>query len=127
MRQPQLFTSWTITCPSPEDCRALQRWLSARIDRERVVPDTIRTGPPAAQQTQEVGHRLGDHFADIRMIGTPAAATFRLVFHRLPGGDRYWKDLMVNVLQEIEARAPKASIVLEYKGDEAARALGESR
>jgi hypothetical protein len=127
MRQPQLFTSWTIACPSPEDCQALQRWLSGRIDRDRVMTDTIRTGPPGTQQSQDVRHRLSDHFADIRMVAAPTPSAFRLVFHRLPGGNRYWKDMMVNILQEIQASAPKASITLEYKGDDGARALGGGR
>jgi hypothetical protein len=44
-------------------------------------------------------------------------ASFRLVFHRRPEAGRFWKDLMVNILQEIEATPQKASIELDSKGE----------
>ena len=117
MRQPQLYTSWLIACHSPEECQALQRWLASRIDLNRVLTDTIRTVPNGAEKAQTVPHRLGDYFADIRMLPARHPGAFRLLFHRLARADRFWKDLMVNILQEIEPTAEKASITLEYKGD----------
>jgi hypothetical protein len=44
-------------------------------------------------------------------------ASFRLVFHMWPEAGRFWKDLMVNVLQEIETTPRKASIDLDSKGE----------
>jgi hypothetical protein len=44
-------------------------------------------------------------------------ASFRLVFHRRPEAGRFWKDLMVNILQEIETTPRKASIDLDSKGE----------
>jgi hypothetical protein len=127
MRQPQIYTSWTITCHSPEESQALQRWLPSRIDLDRVLTDTIRTYPNAVGQVQSVPHRLGDFFADIQVLPARTPAAFRLVFHRLPGADRFWKDLMVNIIREIEAVPEKASVTLDYKGDEVAEAMGERR
>ncbi len=43
--------------------------------------------------------------------------SFRLVFHRRPEAGRFWKDLMVNVLQEIETTPQKAPIDLDSKGE----------
>jgi hypothetical protein len=118
MHQPQLYTSWLIACRSPEACQALQRWLASHIDLNRILTDTVRTMPYAVETVQTVPHRLGDYFADIRMLPARRPDAFRLLFHRLARADRFWKDLMVNILQEIEPTPEKASITLEYKGDQ---------
>jgi hypothetical protein len=44
-------------------------------------------------------------------------ASFRLVFQRRPDAGQFWKDLMVNILQEIETTPEKASIDLDSKGE----------
>ena len=119
MRQPPTYTSWKITCHSPEEAQALQQWLSSRIKLDRVLTDTIRAVPNGVEQVQTVRHRLGDYFAAIRMLPDSQAnpASFRLVFHRRPGAGRFWKDLMVNILQEVDATPQKASVVLDSKGE----------
>jgi hypothetical protein len=118
MRHAPIYTSWTIESPSPEESQALQQWLSRRIDRDRILMDSIRTLPNGVEQVQAQGHRLGDYFAAILMQPTRNPAVFRLVFHRLPEAGRFWKDLMVNILQEITATSANPSITLDYKGDE---------
>src|SRR5436305_708948 len=119
MRQPPTYTSWRITCQSPEEARALQQWLSSRIDLGRVLTDTVRVTPNGVEQVQTVRHRLGDYFAAIRLLPDSPTnpASFRLVFHRRPEAGRFWKDLMVNILQEIETAPQKASIYLDSKGE----------
>jgi len=119
MRQPPTCTSWKITCHSSEEAQALQQWLSSRIDLDRVLTDTVRVTPNGVEQVQNVRHRLGDYFAAIRTLPDSQAnpASFRLVFHRRPEAGRFWKDLMVNILQEIETTPQKASIALDWKGE----------
>jgi hypothetical protein len=117
MRQP-LYTSWTITARTPETAHALERWLTDRIDPDRVITSTTKTWPGGGEQVQTVPHRLGDYFAAIRLLPASDPTSFRLVFQRLPEAGRYWKDLMVHILQEIEAAPEQASITLDYKGDE---------
>ena len=119
MHQPPAYTSWKITCHSPEEAQALQQWLSSRIDLDRVLTDTVHVTPSGLEQVQLVPHRLGDYFASIRMLPDSQAnpASFRLVFHRRPEAGRFWKDLMVNILQEMETTPQKASIVLDSKGE----------
>src|SRR5206468_2977046 len=97
MRQSATYTSWKITCHSSEEAQALQQWLSSHIDLDRVLTDTVRVTPNGVEQVQTVRHRLGDYFADIRMLPDSQAtpAWFRLVFHRRPEAGRFWKDLMV--------------------------------
>src|SRR5262245_60743890 len=104
MREAPTYTSWKITCRSPEDAQALQLWLSSRIDLNRGLTDTVRTQPNGVEQVQEVEHRLSDYFADIRVLpdAHAKAETFRLVFHGKPEAGRFWKDLMANLLEEIE-------------------------
>src|SRR6266542_5026607 len=119
MRQPPTCTAWKITCHSSEEAQALQQWLSSRIDLDRVLTDTVRVTPNGVEQVQTVRHRLGDYFAAIRTLPDSQAnpASFRLVFHRRPEAGRFWKDLMVNILQEIETTPQKASIALDWKGE----------
>jgi hypothetical protein len=119
MRQAPTYTSWRITCNSSQEVQALQQWLSSRIDLDRVWTDTVCITPNGVEQIQTVPHRLGDYFADIRTLWDARAnpAAFRLVFHRRPEAGRFWKDLMVNILQEIETTSQKASIELDSKGD----------
>ena len=119
MRQPPTYTVWKITCRSSEEAEALRQWLSGRIDLDRVWTDAVRVAPDGVEQVQMVPHRLGDYFAAIRLLLDTLAnpASFRLVFHRRPEAGRFWKDLMVNILQEIETGPQKASIALDAKGE----------
>lgn len=119
MRQPPTCTTWKITCRSADEAQALQQWLASRIDLERVVTDTVRSMPNGIEQAQSVPHRLGDYFADIGIQPDSSvnSASFYLIFHRRPGAGRFWKDLMVNIVQEIETHPGKASIELESKGE----------
>jgi Schlafen, AlbA_2 len=120
MHQPPTYaTTWKITCRSPEDAQALQQWLANHIGLDRVFTDTVRAAPNGVEQVETVQHRLGDYFADIRTLpeSTANRSSLRLVFHRRPNAGQYWKDLMVSILQEIEAAPQKASIAVESKGE----------
>jgi hypothetical protein len=121
MRQPPTYTTWKITCPSPEDAQALQQWLTPRIDLDRVWTDTVRTAPNGVEQVQAIPHRLSDYFAEIRMLSDlqGRSESFRLVFRRRPNAGRFWKDLMVNLLGEIQTGGQEVSVGLDSKGDSA--------
>jgi len=119
MQQTPSHTTWKITCRSSEQAQALQNWLSSYIDLDRVLADTVRVTPHGVPQVQTVRHRLGDYFAAIRVLpGSRAdSASFQLDFSKRSDAGRFWKDLMVDILQEIEAAPQKAAIELESKGD----------
>jgi hypothetical protein len=119
MSQSPTYNSWKITCQSSEEAQALQQWLSSRIQLDRVLTDTVRVIPNGVEQVQTVRHRLGDYFASLRTLPDSQAnpASFRLVFEKRPEAGRFWKDLMVNILQEIEATPQKATIELDSKGE----------
>jgi hypothetical protein len=119
MRYPQTFTTWKITCRSEGDSQALQQWLTSRTDLNRLITDSLSTQPNGVQQTEVINHRLGDYFEEIRVLpgNSHNANSFRLVFHRRTDAGRFWKDLMVNSLQEIEAAPQKPRIEFDSKGD----------
>jgi hypothetical protein len=119
MHQPPAYTSWKISCRSSADAQSLQQWLSSRIDLDRVLTDTVRVTPDGLEQVQTVRHRLGDYFAAIRMLpdSQENAMSFRLIFRRRPEAGRFWKDLMVTILQEVETTPQKASLGLDSKGE----------
>jgi hypothetical protein len=75
-----IYTSWTITCHSPEEAQSLKRWLSGRIDLDRVLTATVHTYPNAVEQEEPIPHYLGDYFADIQILLTLTPSAFRLVF-----------------------------------------------
>lgn len=119
MHQAPTNTSWQVTCRSPEEAQVLRQWLAGRIDLDRVLTDTARISPGGLDEAQSVGHRLGDYFTSICVApeAPPALASFRLVFQKRPDAERFWKDLMVNILQEIEANFHQTSLSLHLKGE----------
>lgn len=121
MHQPLPYTTWKITCQSPDDAQALQQWLAPRIDLDRVWTDTVRTAPNGVERVQTIPHRLGDYFAEIRTLpdSQGRSESFRLMFRRRADARRFWKDLMANVLGETRNGALAASVVLDSKGDTA--------
>src|SRR5262249_27231895 len=121
MKQPPNYLSWLITCHSPAQSQELQRRLADRLSLDRVLVDTVHVFPNSVEHVESVPHRLGDYFADIRMLPAPAGtpSAFRLVFHRLPQAGRFWKDLMVSLLQEIQTNPETLSLLSDYKGPDA--------
>ena len=119
MRQPPTYTAWKVTCHTHEESQKLQQWLSSRIDLDRVFANTLRTAPAGIEHVWTERHRLRDYFADIciRPCSGDNPATFTLVFQKLPDAKRFWKDLMVNILRELDATPQSSAIQLEFKGD----------
>ena len=123
MRQPPIYTSWIITCHSAEAAQKVRSWLSGRIQLNRVIVDTVRTYPDGVETVEEVPHRLGDYFAAIRMepVSAKSTSSIRLCFRKLPQAGRYWKDLMVRILEETKTAPEVASVALDFKGDDEPR------
>lgn len=117
MPQQPICAAWKITCRSADDALALQVWLSGRISLERELADAVHTYRNGLEQVQVIQHRLGSYFADIRILPDLEAnpTAFRLVFRRRPEAGRFWKDLMVDILQEVESTPQKACVTLQSK------------
>lgn len=113
------YTVWKITCRSCEEAEALGEWLASRIDLDRTLVDITRSAPNGVEHVQTARYRLGDYFAAIRVLPDAriGPSSMRLGFERRADADRFWKDLMVNILQEVEATPQKPSVVFESKGE----------
>jgi hypothetical protein len=120
MRQDPLYTTWLVRCESPEDLRILWPLLPARIDPDYTVADQVRAFPEGVESLSNQTYRLGDYFTDVRLLPGPGTdpSAFRIVFQRLGGAGRYWKDLMARILQSVRSACPAVTVTLEYRGDQ---------
>src|SRR5437016_1173746 len=111
MRHDPLFLLWTITCSSVEDCRRLQGWLSEEITPEWVFVDLVRAFPGGVETCRQEPHRLGDSFERVKVFPAEAntPTSFRLLFQRRLTAPRFWKDLMVRILQQLREQAPETT------------------
>jgi hypothetical protein len=129
MRHDPLFLLWTINCPSLEDCRRLQRWLSDEITAETVFVNEVRAFPGGVETRCREPHRLGDYFERVQLF--PATertpTSFRLLFRRRPDAPRFWKDLMVRILHKVRDQVAQTTTTLEYRGDEEPEALAAGK
>jgi hypothetical protein len=116
MRHDPLYTRWTVTTGSEDDARRL-RAAADGFTEETVIEQRARAFPGGFEAREFLPHRLGDYFAAIRTLPGEAPASFRILFHRRPEAGRYWKDLMMRVLQRVRDAAPNTSITLDYRGD----------
>jgi hypothetical protein len=116
MRDNPLLLVWAVHFASPQDASPAQRLIHTLGHPDHIFPDVI-TG---SGTSKVVHHRAGDYFQEIRLMPTNEddASTFRLVFRRLPGSGRYWKDLMMAVLDAVRKVGGGASIALAYRGDD---------
>lgn len=111
MPQTPLDTSWLIHCRDAKGAEALGRRLTEQVDLDRIMEDIVRTAPGGVDNRRVVRHRLGDYFTAIRVLPVASEATaLRLEFERRPDAGRFWKDLMVNILQEMEKDAEMTAI-----------------
>jgi hypothetical protein len=119
MRHDPLYTSWIVKCESEEDARGLQASL-ARFTPDMTFVDVVRSLPAGIEARWIDLHRLGDYFADIRSLpsSVKSPSSFRVLFHRRPDAGRFWKDLMVRILQVIRDTSPNITATIDYRGDE---------
>src|SRR5689334_10454414 len=117
MRHDPLYTTWIIRCDSEEDARRLQG--NIRFNPNLTYNDFVRAFPYGFPIRSIEMHRLGDYFSDIRSFPPlpEQASSFRILFHRRPDAGRFWKDLMVKILEDIRRVSPNVKTALEYRGD----------
>src|SRR5579872_6323317 len=100
MPQAPLHTAWLIRCRDAAAAAQLGGRLAELIDLDRVVEDVVRTVPGGEEKREVVRHRLGDYFTAIRLLpATDDAAALQLEFTRRSDAGRFWKDLMVFILE----------------------------
>jgi hypothetical protein len=120
MRHDPLFLSWSVRCESPEVASRLQQWLRGQIAPDAVFEDIVRPAADGVAAASAQRHQLGDYFEAVHLLpGRPdMPSSFRVLFHRRPDAGRYWKDVMVRVLQAIRQAAEGTVTILDFQGDE---------
>lgn len=116
MLHAPIYYSWLVTCASPEQCDELRCRLNPAIDLTRVITKTVCNYPSGIEHTWQEHHRLGDYFADLQFVPT-APESFLFVLRRLPEAGRFWKDLMVGILRQLEDDPVKPKITIHEKSD----------
>lgn len=125
MRKDPLYLSWAIRCRTPAEAKALVRWLTKRFSPENTIEQVIVSKAGGIETNVKKTHRIGDYFSGVRAIEEKGGdrPAFALVFQRQSDASRYWKDVMVRILESIRHRAPAVQTNLLYRGDEEAKAL----
>jgi hypothetical protein len=89
------------------------------IGLDRVMIDRITSFEEGMRHERTVPHRFADYFVRIELLlSEEDPASFRIVFQKRPDAARFWKDLMVNVIQEIARSDEAPRITIDYKSDE---------
>jgi cell division FtsZ-interacting protein ZapD len=115
MRKDPTYLVWHIQGPTPSSTERIEQTL-----RETGSLDYVEQRVRQGGGTCKVMHyRLGDYFAQIRLLedSRDYSGCLRLLFQRLPTADRYWKDLMVHLLDRIRQAAGDIVINLAYQGE----------
>jgi hypothetical protein len=128
MRKDPTFISWKLHSDSSESLARAFELLRQETSPGWVVTEEISTVPDGDPVVHSKDYQIGNYFKEIRLLPTPAIrpAVLRLVFHRLPGAGREWKDLMMRILQRAQRVSKDISVVLDYRGDEDPAELGAS-
>lgn len=116
MRHDPLFTLWSVQCRSSHDCDRLRQWLAEAVTLDSTFTDEARAFPDGVEVCRREQHRLGDYFQSVRVLPSSEPNSFRVLFQRHPTAGRFWKDLMVRILESVRREAG-ATTTLEYRGD----------
>jgi hypothetical protein len=116
MRNDPLFTVWTVHFATPEEATRARGVLHALEDLNSVVVDSVIS----SGAIRDVPYRVGDFFEEVRLFPGPPEDRFsvRVLFRRLPTAGRFWKDIMVNLLDSIRRTHGDVTITLAYKGND---------
>lgn len=101
--------TWVVNCKSRESLRDVERFAEEAIGLDKTFVDVIVAFPNGIEKRTTESHRVGDYFDQIRLL-PENASSFELAFHPRPTARRYWKDLMVMILDSICAFTPGVSV-----------------
>jgi len=96
--------TYVINCESTEKLHEVMQQVT-----DRLRPDSLHTDVGTANERVYVQDlRIGDYFASVQVTDS-GPTSFRLAFSPHPDADRYWKDMVVNILTSI--RDTGASVI----------------
>ncbi len=118
MENGPLKIAWNVICPSAATIGIVREVLDRTAHLDAIQSVTVTGG----DMVHEEAYRLGDYFENIHVETPPngAAHTLRIVFARLPNAGRYWRDLMVRVLQSAREACGGVRIGMAYRIEDAA-------
>ena len=94
---------FVVDCRSQERRQQAEQLAREGIDLGKDYTRTTRAFPNGVEKRTTTHHRLRDYFAEIRIEKQADDTAFRLIFAPREDADRYWKDLMVQILASIRA------------------------
>ena len=109
MRPDPLILKWAIRCPSEDDAARLRTRLSAEITPDATFVDEVRSAPGNRETVSSTAHRLGDYFAEVRMVPDDNPSVVVLQFVRRLDGGPFWKDYMVRLLGRARQEVPQST------------------
>jgi len=91
-----------INCRSLNEKERAEQLARADADLSRDLVNTTRAFPGGIEKRQAHHHRLRDYFDSIEIESKPnEPASFKMIFAPRKGANRYWRDLMVQILKSI--------------------------
>src|SRR5262249_46953647 len=98
-----LTITCVVSCESPERLRLAEELARKTVALGNVFTDVARAFPDGVEVRITREHKLGDYFEEIQVLSDYAQdpTSFRLVFRPRKDANRYWRDLLVNILQSI--------------------------
>jgi hypothetical protein len=104
MRADALTIVCVISCESAGILRAVVELAIKKVSLDNVFTSVKRATPGGVDTRIVEDHRLGDYFEEIQIVEGSGDSpwSFRLVFHPRKDANRYWRDLLVNILQSIK-------------------------
>jgi hypothetical protein len=114
MRGEPPFVSWTIHLPSEKDAEKVDAILDQLGIEHGVIVDQVRAHPGGIEVRITEPHFMGNYFTNVCLEkDNKDPRQLRLTFRRDPSAGRFWKDVMVSVLQSIRTQVEGSSITID--------------
>lgn len=113
-RHDPLVIAWDVRCASEEDLRAVSATLESQSCPTAIVEDIATSGSDSEQVAVRTRHHVGEYFETVRSLPGDDPLSLRVVFQRRPDAGRFWKDVMVRVLQTLRNAASHVSIRRDF-------------
>jgi hypothetical protein len=96
-RRDPLAISWLLKCDQDQSAH-VEQVLRSETGQDAEIVDIISSSPGGQTTNESRTHRLADYFSDIQITGQPSNGDMTLTFHRRPDAGRFWKDVMMRIL-----------------------------
>lgn len=105
-----MLVVFEVTADSPEALRAAEQVAVAKSAQDHQLSDTLIRYVAGKETHTQRFYRVGDYFSAVEV--RPKPRSLSVTFHVAPNADRYWRDLMVQVVAAIRDSAAGVSVQL---------------